>query len=126
MAQFRSVEADKEMLTSVHAMRLKDDRIGDVEQERGLTNSSLANQGHILAIAQQAETPTDVVSAPAEVLSLTDGAAMEERIAITTNHATNSRERHRQNEPLAIIHATTQNYKREVNDTGVVLDACQE
>jgi hypothetical protein len=76
-------------------MRLEHHRIGDVEQERGFSNSALANQGHVLAIAQQAETLTDVIRAPTEVSPLTDGAAMKERIGITTSHATNSRERQR-------------------------------
>jgi hypothetical protein len=111
MAQFRSVEVDEEMLIPVQAMRLKDDRIGDVEQERGLANASLTNQGHVLAIAQQAEALTNVVSTPAEVLSLTDGAAMEERIAITPSHVTNSQEWQLQNEPAPIIHLTPQNFK---------------
>ena len=83
------------MLIAPQAMLLKHHRIGDVEQERGLSNASLANQGHILAVAQQAETLTHVVTTPEKVSPLTDGAAMEERIAITTNPATNSRERQR-------------------------------
>jgi len=105
--QLGSVEINEEMLASMEAMSLEHDRISDVEQERGFSNASLANQGHILAIAQQAQTLIDVLSAPAKVFSSTDGAAMEKRIAVTTSHGTNSQERQRQTESIPIIHPTT-------------------
>jgi len=104
MFQFRCIKISEEMFVSTEAMSLEHDRISDVEQERGFSYASLADQSHILPIAQQVETLSDIVSAPAKVFSTADGAAMEKRIAITTGHGTNSQEQQRQIESMPIIH----------------------
>jgi hypothetical protein len=71
---------DKEVLVGFEAISAKDGGVGQVEQERTLTNAPLSDQGDALTVNQQRQDLASFGLAAKEIGSVSNRPTMEKRV----------------------------------------------